>query len=198
MSARRDQEFTDYVAARLGSLRRLAYLLCQDADHVDDLVQAAITRLYVHWGRASAADNLDAYTRTILIRVFLRDRQSGWATKVRLNGELPDAASVAADHDGAIDVRAALAKLPPRQRATLVLRFYCDLTVEQAARLLGCSAGTVKSQTAKGLATLRTTIGPADAGQPAAIDRRPQMRPHTGFANTEVTDRGRDRRPSSA
>ncbi len=196
MSARRDQEFTDYVAAKLGSLRRLAYLLCQDADHVDDLVQAAITRLYVHWGRASAVDNLDAYTRTILIRVFLRDRQSGWATRVSLNGELPDAASVAADHDSAIDVRAALATLPPRQRATLVLRFYCDLTVEQTARLLGCSAGTVKSQTAKGLTALRTTIGPADAVQPAAIDGL-QMRPHTSFAHTEVTDHGRDRRPRS-
>jgi RNA polymerase sigma-70 factor (sigma-E family) len=210
VSARRDQEFTDYVAARLGSLRRLAYLLCQDADHVDDLVQAAITRLYVHWGRASAVDNLDAYTRTILIRVFLRDRRSGWATRVSLNAELPDAASVAADHDGAIDVRAALRTLPPRQRATLVLRFYCDLTVEQAARLLGCSGGTVRSQTAKGLAALRMTLGPAeavrpagagraaDAVPPAAIDRQPQMRPNTGFAHTEVTDHGRDRRPSSA
>jgi RNA polymerase sigma-70 factor (sigma-E family) len=158
VSPGRDQEFTDYVAARLGSLRRLAYLLCQDASHVDDLVQTAITRLYVYWGRASVVDNLDAYTRTILVRVYLRDRQSGWATRVSLNGQLPEAAGVAADPDAVMDMRTALAALPPRQRAVLVLRFYCDLPVEQAAQLMGCSAGTVKSQTAKGLAALRTGI----------------------------------------
>jgi RNA polymerase sigma-70 factor (sigma-E family) len=190
VSARRDQEFTDYVTAKLGSLRRLAYLLCQDASHVDDLVQVAIARLYVHWGRASAADDLDAYTRTILIRVFLRDRQSGWATRVSLNSELPDAALVPEDHDGAIDVRAALASLPPRQRATLVLRFYCDLSVEQTARLLGCAAGTVKSQTAKGLTALRKAVGPADAVQPAVVDRRLQIRPQPSSSRTEVTDHG--------
>lgn len=158
VSPGRDQEFTDYVAARLGSLRRLAYLLCQDASRVDDLVQTVITRLYVHWGRASVVDNIDAYTRTILVRVYLRDRQSGWATRVSLNGELPEPAGVAADPDGAMDMRAALAALPPRQRAVVVLRYYCDVPVEQVAQLMGCSAGTVKSQTAKGLAALRNAI----------------------------------------
>jgi RNA polymerase sigma factor (sigma-70 family) len=113
----------------------------------------------VRWGRASAVDHIDAYTRTILVRIFLQDRQSGWARRVDLSKALPDAAVAADDQDGALDMRAALAQLPPRQRATLVLRFYCDLTVEQAAELLGCSAGTVKSQTAKGLAALRGRLG---------------------------------------
>jgi RNA polymerase sigma factor (sigma-70 family) len=67
------------------------------------------------------------------------------------------------DHDELLDLRAALAAVPARQRATLVLRFSCDLTVEQTARVLGCSAGTVKSQTAKGLAALRRALDPPPA-----------------------------------
>jgi RNA polymerase sigma-70 factor (sigma-E family) len=166
VSPRRDQEFADYVTARIGSLRRLAYLLCQDRDRVDDLVQMAITRLYVHWARARAVEHVDAYARTILVRVYLRDRQSAWSTRVRL-GELPDAAAAAEDRDTSLDMRAALAALPPRQRATLVLRYYCDLPVEQAAQLLGCSPGTVKSQTAKGLAALRGRLVLPQAAEPA-------------------------------
>jgi RNA polymerase sigma factor (sigma-70 family) len=63
-----------------------------------------------------------------------------------------------------LDVREALAAIPPRQRATLVLRFYCDLDVKQSAAVLGCSAGTVKSQTSKGLAALRRMLEPAWGG----------------------------------
>jgi RNA polymerase sigma-70 factor (sigma-E family) len=163
VNARRDRDFTDYVRDRRGTLRRIAYLLCQDAGRVDDLVQTAITRLYVHWDRASAAENTDAYVRTILVRVYLRDQQSGWTTRVSLNAEPPEPLATHDDRDVAIDLRAALAALPPRQRATLVLRFYCDLTVEQTARLLGCTAGTVKSQTAKGLQALRRGALPVEA-----------------------------------
>lgn len=160
MSARRDDEFSQYVAARLGQFRRLAFLLCQDWHRADDLVQATITRLYVHWPRASALDHTDAYARTILVREFVGEQRSGWARRVHLHGVTPDRPVEVADADAVLDVRAALAALPPRQRATLVLRFYCDLSVEQTAELLGCSAGTVKSQTAKGIAALRARLGP--------------------------------------
>jgi len=158
--SRRDDEFTEYVTARMCWLRRLAYLLCQDWQHADDLVQAAIIRLYTHWGRAAAVEHTDAYVRTILVREYLGERRSGWARRVSLSADLPDTASVLADHEGALDLRAALASLPPRQRATLVLRFYCDLNVDQAAQLLGCSPGTVKSQTAKGIGALRRALQP--------------------------------------
>lgn len=161
MSARRDEEFTQFVSARLASFRRLAYLLCQDWNRADDLVQAAITRLYVHWGRASAVDHTDAYARTILVREYLREQRSGWARRVSLDAEAPDSPGEAPDRDTALDVRNALAAVPSRQRATLVLRFYCDLSVAQTADLLGCSAGTVKSQTAKGIAVLRARLGPS-------------------------------------
>jgi RNA polymerase sigma-70 factor (sigma-E family) len=142
------------------SLRRLAYLLCQDRDRVDDLVQTAITRLYVRWARAREIEYIDAYTRTILVRVYLKDRASGWATRVDRSGLIPDAAAMAQDPEATLDMRAALARLAPRQRATLVLRFYCDLSTEQTAEMLGCSPGTVKSQTAKGLAALRAHLEP--------------------------------------
>ena len=163
MSTRRDEDFTVYVQARLAWLRRVGYLLCQDWQRADDLVQMAITSLYVHWRRAAAMDNLDGYARTILVRAFLNERRGGWARRVTLDGQLPDAPSVVPDPDVALDVRGALASLPPRQRATLVLRFYCDLNVDQAARVLGCSTGTVKSQTAKALAGLRRALEARDA-----------------------------------
>jgi RNA polymerase sigma-70 factor (sigma-E family) len=177
LKSHRDEEFTRYVAATMGSWRRLAYLLCQDACQVDDIVQAAMTRLYTHWGKASAADRIDAYTRTILVRVYLRDRQSGWATRVELTGEAPEPAAADASYDEELDMRAALAALPPRQRATLVLRFYCDPSVDQAAELLGCSPGTVKSQTAKGLAAMRRGLSPERQPQLADSDRRSARRP---------------------
>jgi RNA polymerase sigma-70 factor (sigma-E family) len=162
--AGRDREFTDYVGARSGWLRRIAFLLCQDWDHSDDLVQAAFTSLYVHWSRVRGADHLDAYTRTILVRVYLGEQRSGWARKVTLAAWLPEEISEVTDQEAALDVRAALTALPPRQRATIVLRYYCDLNVDQTATALGCSVGTVKSQTSKGLSALRQALE-----QPAAV-----------------------------
>ena len=164
MNAGRDPEFTEYVGARLPWLRRIAFLLCQDWSRADDLVQAAITSLYVHWGRARAVEHTDSYARTILVRVYLSEQRSGWMRRVSLSGRLPDRPGRAADHDAVIDLRDALRRVPPRQRATLVLRYYSDLTVEQTAKVLGCSAGTVKSQTAKGLIALRRALEPADGG----------------------------------
>jgi RNA polymerase sigma-70 factor (sigma-E family) len=164
----RDDEYTEYVSARMTSLRRVAYLLCQDWHRADDLAQAAITQLYVHWGRARAAEHIDAYARTILVREFLNERRSAWARRVSLSGHIPEATTSTTDHDALLDLRAALAAVPPRQRATLVLRFSCDLNVEQTARVLGCSAGTVKSQTAKGLAALRRSLDPQETGRTGA------------------------------
>jgi RNA polymerase sigma-70 factor (sigma-E family) len=169
--ASRDREFTEYVAARLPWLRRVAFLLCQDSHHGDDLVQATITSLYVHWGRASRLDHVDAYVRTMLVRQYLSERRSGWARRITLPGDLPQLPVPAADHDAALDLRGAVSALPAGQRATLVLRFYCDLTVEETAQELGCSTGTVKSQTAKALAALRRTLRPAIA-EPTAGEGR--------------------------
>ena len=157
---RRDAEFAEYVAGRMAAWRRVAYLLCQDWSRADDLVQGAITRLYVRWNLVRSADHIDAYARVVLVREFLRDKQSGWSQRVVLDGQPPDVPGRSTDHDSALDLRSALAALPPRQRATLVLRFYCDLSTDQTARVLGCSSGTVKSQAAKGLRSLRRLLQP--------------------------------------
>jgi RNA polymerase sigma-70 factor (sigma-E family) len=157
-----DEEYTAYVSGRLPWLRQIAYPLCQDWHRADDLVQTAITRLYVKWRHARLADDLDAYVRVILIRVFLAEQRGGWFSRVRLMSTPPHSSFESSDRDTAMDLRRALAAVPPRQRATLVLRFHCDLSVEQTARTLGCSTGTVKSQTARGLATLRSTLGAQD------------------------------------
>jgi RNA polymerase sigma-70 factor (sigma-E family) len=172
LSRGRHAEFTEYVAARLSSLRRLAGALCQDWDRADDLVQATLTKLYVHWGRVRAATHPDAYARAVLVREFTHERRSVWEKRVSLSGGVTDSPAAAVDHDAVLDLRAAVAALPPRQRATLVLRYYCDLNVDQAAEILGCSPGTVKSQTARALEAVRRALGPAPAagsgGQPAA------------------------------
>jgi RNA polymerase sigma-70 factor (sigma-E family) len=160
MTTTRDAEFADYVAARLPSFRRLALLLTQDWHRADDLVQVAITKLYVHWGRAKAADSIDAYARAIVVREFLTERRSSWARRVTLSSQVPETAAPSFDQDGSLDLHNAIAALPPRQRAVLVLRFYTDLTVEQSAEVLGCTPGTVKSQTAKALDSLRRSLGP--------------------------------------
>jgi RNA polymerase sigma-70 factor (sigma-E family) len=167
---RRDDEFAEYAAARMPALRRLAVLLCQDGHRADDLVQAAITKLYVHWPKARAAKDINAYVRSIVIREFLRERRTSWARRLTLSGQLPERPSAGHDSDAAMDMQAALAGLPPRQHATLVLRFYCDLSVEQAALALGCSSGTVKSQTAKALASMRHSLG-ADTARESAGSR---------------------------
>jgi RNA polymerase sigma-70 factor (sigma-E family) len=151
-----EQQYIDYVTARLPALRRVAHLLCGDGHRADDIVQNAITRLYVHWRKARAADNLDAYVRAIVVRTFLNEQRTGWLARVRLVHDMPDQlAPPGPDVETSQVLHAALRRVPPRQRAVLVLRFLYDLPVAEVAEILGCSAGNVKSQTAHGLATLR-------------------------------------------
>ena len=171
MTSPRDAEFADFVAAREASLRRLAIALCQDWQRADDLVQTAVTKLYVYWPKAKAAASTDAYIRAIVVREFLTERRSSWSRRVRLTSQLPDPPGFGTDVEASLDMQAAIASLPPRQRATLVLRFYCDLSVEETAQVLGCTPGTVKSQTAKALSALRRALGPDAEYAPAAATR---------------------------
>jgi RNA polymerase sigma-70 factor (sigma-E family) len=165
-----EEEYVDYVAARIPALRRLAYLLTSDAHRADDLVQQTITTLYVKWRRAQAATNLDAYVRTMLVRTFVDERRLAWA-RVRLFRDMPEPPPI---EDGGVEerqvVRSALRKVPRRQQAVLVLRFFYDLPVEEVAGMLGCSAGTVKSQTSRGLATLRRLLGEREFANYSALN----------------------------
>jgi RNA polymerase sigma-70 factor (sigma-E family) len=161
----RDRDYAGYVTERLPWLRQLAYLLTQDWHRADDVVQTTIMQLYTHWQRVSQVENPDGYTRTVLVRSFLGERRR-WGSRVQLTAEPPDIPTRVADHASQVAVRTALAEVPPRQRATLVLRFYCDLSVEQVADVLRCSPGTVKSQTARGLDALRRML--ADTPTPVS------------------------------
>jgi RNA polymerase sigma-70 factor (sigma-E family) len=153
-----DAGFTEYVTARAAWLRKVAYLLCGDWHRADDLVQSAITRLYANWPRASRADNLDGYARRTLVNTFLAEQRTSWWRRVDLREKDHDPPAWGADVEMALDLRAALERLPARQRATVVLRYFGDLPVAETARALGCSEGTVKSQTAKAVDALRELL----------------------------------------
>ncbi|MET7394570.1 SigE family RNA polymerase sigma factor [Dactylosporangium sp. NPDC005572] len=152
-------EYVEYVTARLPVLRRLAYSLTGDSHRADDLVQQTITTMFVRWSRIRQAEHLDRYVRSMLVNAFVDERRLSWA-RVRLFAEPPP--TVAPEPDSVEDrsvLRDALAQVPRRQRAVLVLRFIHDLPVAEVADILGISAGTVKSQTSHGLAALRRLLG---------------------------------------
>ncbi|WP_035856398.1 SigE family RNA polymerase sigma factor [Cryptosporangium arvum] len=168
MSEQPGDAYLEYVRNRLPMFQRLAFMLCQDRDRADDLVQDSLERLYLKWDKADDARNTDAYARQLLVRVFLSERRTPWARRVVLVDRLPEsAAATGPDAASTLAVRGALAGLAPRQRAVLVLRFFSDLSVDEVAQTLKCSPGTVKSQTSKGLAALRRALGefePAELG----------------------------------
>ena len=158
MPDRSDGEYIAYVNGRLAALRRVAYLLCGNEHEADDLVQETVTKLYARWPRTAGVENLDGYVHTMLVRTFLDEKRRGW-WKVRLFGTAPEPPpSPAGPAEDRTMLRTALAQVPPRQQAVLVLRFLCDRPVSEVARILGCSEGTVKSQTSHGLNTLRKLL----------------------------------------
>jgi RNA polymerase sigma-70 factor (sigma-E family) len=162
MRRRDDEEFAEFAVAARPRLRRTAYLLSGDWELAADLAQEALVRVYVAWPRLHrAGEGLHAYARRCAVSVWI-----DW-TRKRSNRERPTGASLldSGRVDGPADavvlreeLLGALRELGPRQRACVVLRFYDDLPVAETARVLGCSEGTVKSQTAKALASLRRHI----------------------------------------
>jgi RNA polymerase sigma-70 factor (sigma-E family) len=146
--------YREYVTHRLDGFRRTAFLFCGDWHQADDLVSIALVKLLRHWRRVSVMDQPDAYVRRILLRAWLDERRRPWRRE-RPTSAVPEYAAEPADRDSRMDVVAHLAVLPPRRRAVLVLRYFCDLSVEETAAALGCTEGTVKSQTARALETLR-------------------------------------------
>lgn len=166
-----EEEYRQFVAARLEPLRRTAYLLCRDWHTADDLVSITIGKLYRHWRRVRAAENVDAYVRGVLTHAWLDERRRPWRRE-RSVDEVPDQVDLTAPEPGLADrelLLDLLGRLPARRRAVLVLRFYCDLSVEETAGILGVTTGTVKSQAARGLEALRllVTSTPTGGGEPS-------------------------------
>jgi RNA polymerase sigma-70 factor (ECF subfamily) len=155
----RDEAFTAFVSARSRSLLRTAYLLTGDHGLAEDLLQTALTKTYLAWGRIRDRDAVEAYVRQTMITT-----QTSWWRR-RWRGETPtetlpettyDAATATSDER--VRVFPHLRALPARQRAVIVLRYYEDLPEAEIARLLGCTPGTVKSQAHRALATLRERL----------------------------------------
>lgn len=147
-------EFDAFVAARSTHLLRTAYLLTRDHALAEDLLQTALTKAWFRWARLDG--DPEPYLRKVLVNTYA----SWWRRK--WNGETPSEELPEprrghghADPDGTHDLWTALGRLPRRQRAVIVLRYFEDLSEVETARLLACSVGTVKSQASKALAKLR-------------------------------------------
>jgi RNA polymerase sigma-70 factor (sigma-E family) len=159
VAARDEAAFEAFVAARSDALLRTAVLLTRDRGHAEDLLQTALAKSWRHWKRVNRDGTGEAYVRRVMYTTF-----AGWWRR-RWRAEEPSAEPVdRADHTDAyrgVDERTtlvrALAQLPAGQRAVVVLRFFEDRTEAETAHLLSCSVGTVKSQTARALARLRTS-----------------------------------------
>jgi RNA polymerase sigma-70 factor (sigma-E family) len=150
--------FDEFMAARWAPLYRFAYLLTGDRHQAEDLLQGALARTCARWGNIRDKRAADAYVRRAMVHAAPR----GWRQRSReiVTEELPERG-----HLGGLGVRAdhlalwdQIRRLPPRMRATLVLRYVDDLTEEATARELGCSIGTVKSQTHHALKRLRAAL----------------------------------------
>ena len=154
----RDDEFAEFVAARYRALVRTGLAMTGDIGHAEDLAQSALIRTYLAWGRLHEPANAENYARRTLIRLALRQRQRRWHGEIsaeRLPEPAPAFAAGTARADLALDVHRALATLPTGQRVVLVLRYFDDKSEAETANVLGISIGTVKSRTARGLASLR-------------------------------------------
>lgn len=160
MARRDEQGFVEFVDAYQGRLRRAAFLITGDWALADDVTQEALVRMYVALPRLGQVESLFGYARRTVVNVAIdaarrRGTRERYEAKESVPPPLPDVAGAHADRTA---VMAALGGLAPRQRAVVVLRYFEDLSVAQTAEVLGCSQGTVKSQTARGLDALRGAL----------------------------------------
>jgi RNA polymerase sigma-70 factor (sigma-E family) len=165
-------DFDEFVTARSGRLLRTAYLLTRDHGLAEDLLQTALAKAWFAWGRIQR--DPEPYVRKVLVNTYATWWRRKWNGEQPVE-ELPDQGHP--DHaEGAgvsRDLWEALGRLPRRQRAVVVLRFFEDLSEAETARILDCSPGTVKSQTSKALAKLR--VDPA-VGSRTSDDEKGEAR----------------------
>src|SRR5579885_2340215 len=174
------EQFRQFVSTRSSALLRTAYLLTGDYARAEDLLQSALIRAHRHWRRVRKQGEPEAYVRKIIVNL-----NTDWWRRRSSFEQVVDTAGDQAPSDPAPDAFAAyelrdelweaLRGLPPKIRAALVLRYFEDLTEAQAAHVLGCSVGTVKSQCSRGLERLRAAYGLApppvpDTSQPEHRD----------------------------
>ena len=157
-------DFDEFVDGTLEPLLKTAYLITWDASEAEDLAQECLFKVARRWPRVRAMAQPRAYARRILVNLALDDARDRTRRGSELDGAPAVADGPARDLLVGLETRAelldALARLTPRQRAVLVLRYFNDLTEAQTAEVLGCSPGTVKSNASRGLARLREALAP--------------------------------------
>ncbi len=162
----RDAEFLELVSSRAGHLYRSACLLTSGDTHLaEDLVQETLGRMYVLWrktswrtARSTRIDNPGAYAHTVMVRTFLAQQRRRSSTE-RPTGDLPEPAGREADSTLRLTLLEALGRMPARDRAVLVLRYWEDRSVEETAEVLRSTSGAVRTRTSRALARLRTLLG---------------------------------------
>lgn len=154
-----EEEFTEFLRASRSDLRRTAYLLCGSWDDAEDAVQTALYKVYLNWWRLSGSDRPWSYARRAVVNATINISRRASSREVPTL-HMPDVAS--AESSGTVDdrmlLRLALASLPARQRAVVVLRYVEQLDVAETAVVLRCAQGTVKSATARALENLRAFL----------------------------------------
>lgn len=163
--------FADFVAEALPGLLRFGYLLTGNPQEAEDLVQEALARSLRRWRKMPAGDGV-AYVRQVMVNANIT-RWRRWEARVRL-GWMPDL--IADDPelhriDDRDRLRRALVQLPARQRTVLVLRYYADMSDQLIAQIMDTSPVTVRTQAARGLATLRPLLAPKAISPGVAHDR---------------------------
>jgi RNA polymerase sigma-70 factor (sigma-E family) len=160
MRSEDEAEYAELVAAVSTRLFHTAYAVCRDRAVAEDAVQSALTTAYMSWRRVRAADSPEAYLRRMVLnQLFSWRRRASWRAE-EPRAEVPDTGG--ASHEDSVathdEVWRALAALPARQRAVVVLRYYEDLSEAQIANALAIRPGTVKSQTSAAMARLRREL----------------------------------------
>jgi len=160
-----EESFRVFAVEHAARLRRSAYLFCGDWHLAEDLMQSALIKIYRSWTRVEKDESLANYSRTVLLRTWLDEKRRPWRRSEQSSAEVPERLDEARGPADSPDrlwardlVHQGLLRLPPRQRAVLVLRYFDDLSVAETAEVMGCSEGTVKSQTARGLDALRSSV----------------------------------------
>ena len=156
MDPGRDHEFAEFVDGRFTALQRFGYLLTGEWHLAEDLVQTSLTKVWFHRNSLRSSNALESYTRTVMVNTSTQWWRRKWRGETPTE-QLPE--PHAREQYGTVDDRdlllRALATLPRRTRAALVLRYFEDRPEAEIAQIMGCSVGTVKSNVSRGLAKLR-------------------------------------------
>jgi RNA polymerase sigma-70 factor (sigma-E family) len=168
---RREDEdlFREFAVRQAAPLRRCAYLFCGDWHLAEDLMQTTLVKIYRAWPKVARREVMTHYARTVLLRTWLDEKRRPWRRSEIGHAEVPEVSDSSAEPARQAErsfarelVHDALLRVPPRQRAVLVLRYFDDLSIAETAEAMGCTEGTVKSQAARGLVNLRAALAEAE------------------------------------